>query len=40
MPLAPTVKLNNGIDMPVLGLGTYAVGLEDHVMYKMRNTKS
>lgn len=25
--LAPTVKLNSGYDMPVLGLGTYQVSL-------------
>ena len=25
MPFAPTVKLNNGMEMPILGLGTYAV---------------
>lgn len=25
MPIAPLIKLNNGRDMPVLGLGTYLV---------------
>lgn len=27
MSLAPTVKLNNGLDMPVFGLGTYLVSI-------------
>jgi len=27
MKLAPTVKLNNGYEMPILGLGTYNVSL-------------
>lgn len=27
MSFAPTVKLNNGLEMPVLGLGTYLVSL-------------
>lgn len=25
MVIAPTVKLNNGLEMPALGLGTYEV---------------
>lgn len=27
MKLAPTVKLNNGYEMPILGLGTYNVSV-------------
>lgn len=25
MPFAPKIKLNNGLEMPLLGLGTYLV---------------
>lgn len=28
MALAPTVTLNNGIEMPIIGLGTYLVSLK------------
>lgn len=28
MVLAPTVKLNSGVEMPVMGLGTYGVSAE------------
>lgn len=34
MPLAPTVKLNNGLEMPMLGLGTYLV-IDSHKLMKL-----